>query len=64
MQVRDAQLSILGRDAEAAAEKEAKFYADMRAQRKLEQESRFYKKDKSQVGCVLMGNHFSLAAHV
>eukprot|EP00983_Pelagomonas_calceolata_P025574 803311-Pelagomonas_calceolata.AAC.2 len=48
-QVRDAQLSILGREAQEAAKKEEKFYEDMRNQRKLEIESKFYKKDRSQL---------------
>jgi len=47
--VRAAQLSILGRQEDEAAKKEAQFYQDMRSQRKLEQESKFYKKDRSQL---------------
>eukprot|EP00195_Chlamydomonas_chlamydogama_P007748 CAMPEP_0202890108 /NCGR_PEP_ID=MMETSP1392-20130828/615_1 /ASSEMBLY_ACC=CAM_ASM_000868 /TAXON_ID=225041 /ORGANISM="Chlamydomonas chlamydogama, Strain SAG 11-48b" /LENGTH=1052 /DNA_ID=CAMNT_0049573609 /DNA_START=191 /DNA_END=3349 /DNA_ORIENTATION=- len=47
--VRDAQAQILERHVDGARQQEAKFFEDMRAQKKLEQEMRFYQKDKSQM---------------
>lgn len=40
--VRSAQGAILGREMAAQREREARYFGDMRAQRKLEQEARFY----------------------
>ncbi|GAX82203.1 hypothetical protein CEUSTIGMA_g9631.t1 [Chlamydomonas eustigma] len=47
--VRDAQHSVLDRHVGSLKDQEKKFFEGMQAQRKLEQDMRFYQKDKSQL---------------